>query len=117
MASDCCQAEVRVMEGEEGTNYYMCLKCSAPCDDVPTDLPEAGWEEFDERLSAILKSTRIGTEQQALHQISLFRTFFKSQISLAERRVYENCINDLKKLYRYQAIEDLITKWQSQTKE
>lgn len=30
--SKCCNADVKVISGDEGTSYYQCLKCNQPTD-------------------------------------------------------------------------------------
>ena len=32
--SDCCQTEVKVVGGDEGTNHWECLKCGKACNDT-----------------------------------------------------------------------------------
>ena len=34
--SSCCNADLKIHEGEEGTNCFICSACNLPCDPAPT---------------------------------------------------------------------------------
>ncbi len=62
MKSDCCNAEMRVVSADEGTNFYCCSECGGACnanrfykiaktDPFPPDYDAEGAEE------AIVKDT------------------------------------------------------------
>lgn len=38
--SKCCKYKYFVQYGSEGTSYWVCKKCSNPCETVPKDLKD-----------------------------------------------------------------------------
>jgi len=32
--SDCCQADIKINDGQSVTRYYICTKCDKPCDQL-----------------------------------------------------------------------------------
>lgn len=107
--SDCCQSEITVVGGDEGTNHYECTKCHKACNVVP--VRKKGPRLPKGQLKASTKDTR-ADEFNPKRQQFILNYFDKESITFGN--VYQSAVKaGFSKEYA-ENITSLMPKWLSE---
>lgn len=96
--SNCCHEQVKVNEGDEGTNCYICSKCDRPCDiesgkvNASTPSHHTWIEEFGEKFKYGVMSGEDNDEDITFEMIGFILKVEKQAIARTVQEILHHLI-------------------------